>query len=57
MNGYSYYTTFLKKSKQKKPQQNAEASTTTAMVSLLQCEGRFSFFSFRGLIIFQFDLV
>jgi len=25
---------------QKKPQQNAEASTTTAMVSLLQCEGR-----------------
>jgi hypothetical protein len=25
---------------QKKPQHNAEASTTTAMVSLLQCEGR-----------------
>nr|DAF86508.1 MAG TPA: hypothetical protein [Siphoviridae sp. ctnmH5] len=25
---------------QKKPQQDAEASTTTAMVSLLQCEGR-----------------
>lgn len=25
---------------QKKPQQNAEASTTTAMISLLQCEGR-----------------
>lgn len=25
---------------QKKPQQNAEASTTTAMLSLLQCEGR-----------------
>lgn len=25
---------------QKKPQRNAEASTTTAMVSLLQSEGR-----------------
>ena len=25
---------------QKKPQHNAEASTTAAMVSLLQCEGR-----------------
>nr|DAF20087.1 MAG TPA: hypothetical protein [Caudoviricetes sp.] len=25
---------------QKKPQHNAEASTTTAMISLLQCEGR-----------------
>lgn len=25
---------------QKKPQQDAEASTTAAMVSLLQCEGR-----------------
>jgi len=25
---------------QKNPQHNAEASTTTAMISLLQCEGR-----------------
>ena len=25
---------------QKKPQQNAEASTTTTMMSLLWCEGR-----------------
>lgn len=40
MNGYLYYTTFLKNNKQKKPQHNAEASTTAAMISLLQCEGR-----------------
>ena len=46
---------------QKKPQQDAEASTITAMVSLLQCVGRwytpFLFYSFRGLIIYQFGLV
>ena len=40
MNGYLYYTIVTIFRQIKKPQHNAEASTTAAMVSLLQCEGR-----------------
>ncbi|ARU14534.1 hypothetical protein PP246_gp26 [Streptococcus phage P9851] len=37
---YLIYLFFYSIITQKKPQHNAEASTTTAMVSLLQCEVR-----------------